>query len=163
MHVSQFAGELRCPHCGGRHGTRQWPTNGDLVPFYFQKEPGAHTLEVRCPHCGLSWHVVWDSPPGPVMLLDGVATPRAVPQAAGPTRAPTRSNRRLLVGFVIFSVCIVALFAATWTDGSGCAGEVGADLTACRLRWVGLVAGICVVGGAVFGTIWLTRRRRHRG
>ncbi|MFH1331161.1 MAG: hypothetical protein ABIJ48_10985 [Actinomycetota bacterium] len=162
MHISQFAGELRCQHCGGLHGTREWPTSGDLVPFYFQKEPGTHNLEVRCPHCEKSWYVVWDSHPGPVLPLAGVAAPRRVPQAVVRSPAPARDNRRLRIGVVIFSVFMVLLFVMTWTDGSGCTGEIGADLTACRLKWAGLVGAMCVVGYAVFGTIYLIRRRRAR-
>lgn len=163
MHLSEFAGELRCQHCGGLHGTREWPAKGDLVPFYFQKGPGNHNLEVRCPHCGMSWYVVWDSYPGPPLPLDGVAAPRVAPQAAARPPAPRKESRRLLIGVVVFTACMLLLFAMTWTDGSGCTGEVGSDLTACRLKWVGIVSVMSVIGYAVFGTIYLIRRRRgHR-
>jgi Zn finger protein HypA/HybF involved in hydrogenase expression len=66
MGISWFANELKCQYCLKTHGTNQWPANGDHVPFYFQKEPGNHTLTVRCPHCGREWHVVWDGDPGPI-------------------------------------------------------------------------------------------------
>jgi hypothetical protein len=69
VHISQFAGELRCQHCGKTHGTRQWPEGGDMVPFYFQKEPGRYTLTVTCPHCARDWYVVWDQDPGPITTL----------------------------------------------------------------------------------------------
>jgi hypothetical protein len=163
MHISQFAGALRCQYCGGPHSTRQWPTNGDMVPFYYQKEPGNHNLAVHCPHCGMTWYVVWDGYPGPPLPLDGAATPGTAVQAPRRIPAPTGGNRRLLIGFIIFSVCMLLLFAMTWTDGSGCNGETGSDLTACRLKWVGIVAVMCVIGSAVFGAVYLSRRRRaHR-
>jgi len=69
MHMSQFADKLRCQHCGKTHGTKQWPTSGDMVPFYFQKERGNHTLEVSRPHCGKTLYVVWDDNPGPIREL----------------------------------------------------------------------------------------------
>jgi hypothetical protein len=69
MHLSQFASELRCQHCGRMHGTRRWPEAGDYVPFYFQKERGNYSLDVACPHCAGTWYVVWDSDPGPMLPL----------------------------------------------------------------------------------------------
>jgi Zn finger protein HypA/HybF involved in hydrogenase expression len=69
MHISQFANKLRCQHCGKIHGTKEWPVNGDHVPFYFQDEPGKYTLTVNCPHCGKNWYVVWDNNPGSGMPL----------------------------------------------------------------------------------------------
>lgn len=69
MHMSQFADKLQCQHCRKTHGTKQWPTGGDMVPFYFQKEPGAYTLTVTCPHCNAAWYVVWDDNPGPIQPL----------------------------------------------------------------------------------------------
>jgi Zn finger protein HypA/HybF involved in hydrogenase expression len=66
MGVSWFANQLKCQHCIKTHGTTQWPANGDQVPFYFQKEPGRHTLGVICPHCQKRWYVVWDGDPGPI-------------------------------------------------------------------------------------------------
>jgi Zn finger protein HypA/HybF involved in hydrogenase expression len=69
MHLSEFANELRCQHCGETHGTKQWPVNGDMVPFYYQKEAGRYSLTVTCPHCGKEWNVVWDENPGPIMPL----------------------------------------------------------------------------------------------
>ncbi len=70
MHMSQFAADLRCQHCAAHHTTREWPLHGDMVPFYFQKEPGTYTLEVACPQCGKKWYVVWDDNPGPIRPLD---------------------------------------------------------------------------------------------
>lgn len=69
LHISEFANKLRCQHCGKEHKTQEWPLNGDMVPFYFQKEPGNHTLNVTYPDCGKEWYVVWDDNPGPVEPL----------------------------------------------------------------------------------------------
>jgi Zn finger protein HypA/HybF involved in hydrogenase expression len=69
MHLSQFANELRCQHCSEVHGAKQWPANGDMVPFYYQKDAGRFSLAVTCPHCGKEWYVVWDENPGPIMPL----------------------------------------------------------------------------------------------
>jgi hypothetical protein len=69
MHISQFANGLRCQHCGKAHATKQWPVNGDMTPFYYQKEKGRYTLTVNCPHCGKEWYVVWDDNPGPIQPL----------------------------------------------------------------------------------------------
>ena len=66
MGISWFANELKCRYCFKTHGTKQWPTNEDHVPFFFQKEAGNHTLTVQCPHCGKEWYVVWDGNPGPI-------------------------------------------------------------------------------------------------
>ena len=162
MHISQFAGELRCQYCGGAHGTREWPVSGDLVPFYFQKEPGNHSLQVRCPHCAQSWYVVWDQYPGQVLPLFGVAAPRMAPQPARRAQVPARSNTRLLIGFIVFNLIMVLLFVMTWTDGSGCAREVGEDLQACRLRWIGLVGGMFALGNVFFAGMYLFRRRQER-
>jgi len=67
--MSQYANELSCQYCGKTHGASQWPTNGDLVPFYYQLEKGRYTLAVTCPHCGKEWYVVWDDNPGPMKPL----------------------------------------------------------------------------------------------
>lgn len=69
MHISVFANELRCQHCGKTHGTKVWPVNGDHVAFFFQEEPGNYTLKVTCPHCGKDWYIVWDDNPGPIEPL----------------------------------------------------------------------------------------------
>ena len=69
MHISEFASKLRCQHCGMEHGTNQWPTDGDRVPFYFQDSPGRYTLSVTCPKCKKEWYVVWDQNPGPITPL----------------------------------------------------------------------------------------------
>ena len=69
MHFSEFAGKLSCKHCGKAHGTNQWPVNGDMVPFYYQAEPGRYSLKVACPHCKKDWYVVWDANPGPIQPL----------------------------------------------------------------------------------------------
>lgn len=73
MSTSAYAHRLTCKHCGQQHGTQQWPANGDLTPLYFQREPGKYTLTVTCPHCQKDWHVVWDSDPGQIEPLEGVA------------------------------------------------------------------------------------------
>jgi hypothetical protein len=49
---------------------KEWPVNGDHVPFYVQKEPGNYTLKVTCPHCVRVWYVVWDDYPRPILPLD---------------------------------------------------------------------------------------------
>lgn len=69
MHISQFAGSLRCKHCGGTQRAETWPVSGDAVPFYYQDEPGNYTLELTCPHCGRRWYVVWDDNPGAFLPL----------------------------------------------------------------------------------------------
>ena len=69
MHISQFAGDLRCQHCGKSQKADRWPLHGDHVPFYYQDEPGNHTLELTCPHCNKEWYVVWDDDPGPITPL----------------------------------------------------------------------------------------------
>ena len=65
-----MAEELCCKHCYKEHGTDKWPINGDMVPFYYQLEPGNYSLEVTCPHCGKDWYVVWDNDPGPIKTLE---------------------------------------------------------------------------------------------
>jgi len=67
--LSWFAGNLMCRHCGEVNQTKEWPLNGDKVPFYYQKEPGNYNVKVHCPHCNKDWYVVWDDDPGPVMRL----------------------------------------------------------------------------------------------
>ena len=69
MHLSQFAGDLVCQHCWKHHTAKEWPTNGDYVPFFYQTEPGNFNLELTCPNCGKIWYVVWDSNPEPIMPL----------------------------------------------------------------------------------------------
>lgn len=69
MHISLFANELSCQYCHKTHGTKEWPIHGDMVAFFYQKEPGNYTLQVRCPHCERDWYVVWDNDPGPVKPL----------------------------------------------------------------------------------------------
>ena len=64
MHISQFASNFRCKHCGKIQGTREWPASVDRVPFYSQDEPGNYMLKMNCPHCGKDWYVVWDDNPG---------------------------------------------------------------------------------------------------
>jgi hypothetical protein len=74
MSTSNFAQDLCCQHCGETHGTPNWPVNGDKKPFYFEDEPGEHSLSVACPHCGKQWFVVWDVYPGPIEPLTGSAS-----------------------------------------------------------------------------------------
>jgi hypothetical protein len=69
MHISQFAGELPCQHCFKPQRAREWPINGDNVPFYYQKDPGNYSLKLTCPDCGKDWYVVWDQNPGPITPL----------------------------------------------------------------------------------------------
>ena len=68
-HISQFAGDLKCQHCGKSQGAKEWPLSGDSVPFYYQKEPGNYSLKLTCPHCGKIWYVVWDNNPGTIIPL----------------------------------------------------------------------------------------------
>ena len=70
LHISQFANKLTCQHCGQSHGSKQWPINGDQVPFYYQKELGRYSLLVKCPNCNMEWYVVWDMDPGLIKSLD---------------------------------------------------------------------------------------------
>jgi len=69
IHISEFADKLWCPRCGKPNKTSNWPLNGDMVPFYFQTEPGNYNLEVQCPQCNKRWYVVWDDNPGPTRPL----------------------------------------------------------------------------------------------
>jgi len=69
VHISMFAGELRCIHCGNINKAKEWPLHGDMVPFYYQKEPGNYTLKLTCPHCKKEWYIVWDDNPGPIQPL----------------------------------------------------------------------------------------------
>ncbi len=69
MHISQFADDLTCQHCWKSQKAKEWPINGDHVPFFYQKEPGNFNLELTCPHCGKVWYVVWDDNPGPIEPL----------------------------------------------------------------------------------------------
>jgi len=62
---SEFADKLRCQHCGKTNKAADWPAQGDMVPFYYQKEPGKYYVTVRCPECAKDWYVVWDDDPGP--------------------------------------------------------------------------------------------------
>jgi DNA-directed RNA polymerase subunit RPC12/RpoP len=67
---SEFATKLSCQYCGKNHRAYEWPVNGDLVPFFYQKKPGKFNLEVTCPHCNKKWFVVWDEDPG---RIEGLA------------------------------------------------------------------------------------------
>jgi hypothetical protein len=69
MHISQFANDLRCRHCGSPNSVDEWPLRGDAVPFYFQDDQGSYTQTVTCSSCGKDWYVVWDSDPGPMTPL----------------------------------------------------------------------------------------------
>lgn len=69
MHISQFADKLICQYCYKKHGTKEWPLNGDMVPFYYQEEPGNYTLKITCPHCKKDGYVVWDDNPEPIKSL----------------------------------------------------------------------------------------------
>jgi hypothetical protein len=69
VHLSQFATNLRCPHCSQSCSSSNWPLNGDHVPFYTQKMAAAFSVPVSCSGCGKDWHVVWDENPGPVTPL----------------------------------------------------------------------------------------------
>lgn len=62
---SEFANQLRCQYCGKINQAEDWPAQGDMVPFYCQKEPGKFYVSVRCPECAKEWYVVWDDDPGP--------------------------------------------------------------------------------------------------
>lgn len=68
-HISQFAGALKCEHCGKLQTSKEWPIKGDYVPFYYQKEVGNYSLKLTCPHCGKIWYVVWDNDPGTIIPL----------------------------------------------------------------------------------------------
>ena len=72
FHISNYADQLRCAYCGKTCKSNNWPTRGDMTPFYFQKEEGNHSIAIQCPHCGTTWYVVWDSNPGPIQLLFGL-------------------------------------------------------------------------------------------
>jgi hypothetical protein len=67
--VSQFAAHLTCQHCSQPQAAREWPANGDGIPFYYQKEPGKFSLKVTCPQCGKDWYVAWDQDPGQILPL----------------------------------------------------------------------------------------------
>lgn len=69
VHISEFADKLPCAHCGKINRVKEWPVDGDYVPFYCQKESGNHTVKTTCPHCGKDWYVVWDDNPGPIKPL----------------------------------------------------------------------------------------------
>lgn len=68
-HISQFAGALKCQHCGKSQEAKEWPLSGDSVPFYYQKDPGKYSLKLICPHCDKTWYVVWDNNPGSIIPL----------------------------------------------------------------------------------------------
>ena len=72
IHISNYAGELRCSYCGKSCKSNIWPLGGDNVPFYFQKEKGKYSLPVDCSECGKTWFVVWDSNPGKFEHLFGI-------------------------------------------------------------------------------------------
>jgi hypothetical protein len=61
---SQFANNLVRQYCGKENSATRWPTQGDMVPFLYQKEPGRYQVTIRCPHCRKEWYVVWDDNPG---------------------------------------------------------------------------------------------------
>jgi hypothetical protein len=67
--ASQFAARLTCQHCSQPQAAREWPVNGDMVPFYHQKEPGKYSLKMTCPNCGKDWYVTWDQDPGQILPL----------------------------------------------------------------------------------------------
>ena len=50
INISEFADKLICQYCYKTHGTKSWPVNGDMVPFYHQKEPGNYNLKVTFPY-----------------------------------------------------------------------------------------------------------------
>jgi hypothetical protein len=86
MHRSDYAHRLRCEHCHEYHGTDRWPTKGDHIPFYYQKEPGNFSLVVTCPNCRRDWYVVWDSDPGQILPLDSVRERKRVHSAQAISR-----------------------------------------------------------------------------
>lgn len=63
---SQFADDLTCHHCGAKNRAASWPQHGDIVAFYYQKEPGRYQVPVYCAACHKVWSVVWDDDPGPL-------------------------------------------------------------------------------------------------
>jgi len=67
--TSQFAARLTCQHCSQPQAAREWPVNGDMVPFYSQKEPGKYSLKITCLNCGKDWYLAWDQDPGQFMPL----------------------------------------------------------------------------------------------
>jgi hypothetical protein len=69
VHISHFANDLHCRHCGSSNSVSEWPLQGDGVAFYFQDEPGKFTQTVTCSNCGKDWYIVWDDDPGPITPL----------------------------------------------------------------------------------------------
>lgn len=104
MHISQFAGKIRCAHCSQLCSTKLWPINGDRTPFYFQREPGKYQVTVDCPHCTKTWYVAWDDDPGPIQPLFGAVaapttshSPPAVPFENARPPQPSRTHQEQLV------------------------------------------------------------------
>jgi hypothetical protein len=92
MNASVFADKLRCAHCGETNAAKEWPANGDRVPFYYQREPGQFCLKLNCPHCKKDWYVAWDIDPGPAAPLAEAVAPE---EAEGSQRG--RTSRWLYV------------------------------------------------------------------
>jgi hypothetical protein len=44
---SQFANNLVCQYCGKENSATRWPTQGDMVPFLYQKEPGRYQVTIQ--------------------------------------------------------------------------------------------------------------------
>ena len=75
MFASNFAGKLRCLHCGNPNKMSEWPVRGDSVPFVCSADEnripiGGSALRIQCAHCGQTWYVVWDQHPGPLQRVD---------------------------------------------------------------------------------------------
>ena len=121
MHISSYAHKLTCQHCGEFHGTDTWPTHGDSVAFYYQKEPGNFSLKVRCPSCRKDWYVVWDSNPGQMLQLSVVKERKKVHNA----QAIARDMRFGEVGEASSACCWnCANFTITLAGQNWCAEDM---------------------------------------
>lgn len=66
---SQFASNLRCPHCNQVQSADYWAVNGDSIVFCIETSPKTYNLEITCPNCSKKWFVVWDNDPGLIKPL----------------------------------------------------------------------------------------------
>lgn len=76
---SQFANDLICQYCDKKNSATRWPALGDMVPFYYQTEPGRYQVTIDCPHCHKKWYVVWDDNPGAGCECGSRPTPPSAP------------------------------------------------------------------------------------
>lgn len=70
MLYSDMAKELRCAYCYKPNNAKEWPLNGDHVPFFYENEPGEFSVKIHCSECNKDWYVIWDYDPGQIVAVN---------------------------------------------------------------------------------------------